>query len=207
VITWLLDELESLDTVVVLVAMFFLAAGEAAFLLDLIVPGEVAMVVGGAVLEQKNGPIVAGMFMAAAGAVAGDSFSFWLGRVLGTKAVAPGRFMHRHFGDSIERARRYFEHRGGPVVSIARFIGALRAAVPFVAATSGMQYGRFLLWDVPAAIAWACLMVGLGAAFGDDIAATIDRLDWWVTLIVAGALVVWFVVHRVRARRRAEHTG
>jgi membrane protein DedA with SNARE-associated domain len=201
VIESLLNELEGLHGAVLLVAMFLLAAGEALFVLDLIVPGEVAMVVGGAVIEGQRGPVAAGMVAAAAGAIVGDSLSFWLGRVLGTRAIAPGTFMQRHFGESIERAQGYFDHRGGPVVSVARFIGALRAVVPFVAATAGMSYRRFLLWDVPAAIVWGCLMVGLGAAYGDDIARTLDRFDWWITLGILAVLLVWLGVRYQRARR------
>jgi hypothetical protein len=43
-------------------------------------------------------------------------------------------------------------------------------------------------------------MVSLGAAFGDDIAETIDRLDWWVTLAIVAAIAGWFVDSWIRAR-------
>jgi membrane-associated protein len=201
VVTSLLERLEDLDVAVLLAAMLFLAAAEAAIVLDLLVPGEVAMVLGGAVLAEQDGPVVLGMLAAALGAAIGDSLSFLFGATVGVRAVERWSWLRRHFGQSIERARRYFDRRGGLVVFVARFIGALRAVVPFVAASSGMRYRRFLLWDLPAAALWGPLMVGLGAAFGDDLAATIDRFDLWLTLAVIGGLAVWVLVRATRHRR------
>ena len=203
----LLERLQDLDVVILLGAMLLLSAGEAALFLDLLVPGEVAMIVGGAVLADQNGPVVAGMACAAVGAVIGDSLSFLLGATVGTRLVERWDFLRRHLGPQIERARKYFERGGGPIVAVARFVGALRAVVPFVAASNGMPYRRFLLWDVPAAIVWGTLMVGLGAAYGDDIARTIDRLDWWMTLAILVAIAGWLLYRRIRNRRTGSRTG
>ena len=191
--------------------MLVLAAGEAALFLDLLVPGEVAMVVGGAVLAGEDGDagrsawIVAGMAAAAIGAVLGDSLSYWLGRTVGTRIIERWDFLQRHLGPQLERARDYFGRGGGPVIAVARFVGPLRAVVPFVAGSSGMDFRRFLQWDVPAAIAWGALMVGLGAAFGEAIARTIDRLDWWLTIIIVVLIVGYFVFRVIwkRTHRKA----
>ncbi len=90
------------------------------------------------------------------------------------------------------------------MVAVARFVGPLRAVVPFVAGSSGMDFRRFLQWDVPAAIAWGALMVGLGAAFGEAIARTIDRLDWWLTIIIVVVIVGYFVFRAIWKRTHRE---
>ncbi|GIU87570.1 MAG: hypothetical protein KatS3mg009_2085 [Acidimicrobiia bacterium] len=84
---------------------------------------------------------------------------------------------------------------------VGRWVGALRAVVPFVAGTGRMRYRRFLAWDVPAAITWGAAVVGLGAAFGDDVVDLIEELDWWATVAVAGAAAAWLAVRAVRSRR------
>ena len=151
----ILDRLQELHPAVLLVVMLVLAAGEAALFLDLLVPGEVAMVVGGAVLAGEDGDagrsawIVGGMAAAAVGAVLGDSLSYWLGRTVGTRIIERWDFLQRHLGPQLERARDYFGRGGGPVIAVARFVGPLRAVVPFVAGSSGMDFRRFLQWDVP----------------------------------------------------------
>jgi membrane-associated protein len=205
----ILDWLQELHPAVLLVIMVVLAAGEAALFLDLLVPGEVAMVVGGAVLANDDpsgriGWVIAGMAAAAIGAVLGDSLSYWLGRTIGTRLIRRWDFLKRHLGPGIERAQHYFERGGGPVVAVARFVGPLRAVVPFVAGSSGMDYRRFLQWDVPAAIVWGTLMVGLGAAFGEAIARTIDRLDWWFTIVIVVVIVGYFVFRTIWKRTHRE---
>jgi membrane-associated protein len=204
-VTSLLDRLSELDGIVLLATMLLFAMGEATFVLDLIVPGEVAMVLGGAVLAEQDTPIVAGMAAAAIGAILGDSLSFLAGATLGTRLVERWSYLQRHAGPSIERAREYFGRRGGIVIVVGRFVGALRAVVPFVAATSGMSYKRFLWFDVPAAIAWGCLTVGLGAAFGRPIARAIDRLDWWTTIALAALIAGWLLFRWWKARRTSRH--
>ncbi len=82
-----LDRLGELDLWLFLLAVFVLSAAESAIMLDLLVPGEVAMVVAGTVAAGSGGPVAATMACAAAGAVVGDSVSFVLGATVGTRAV------------------------------------------------------------------------------------------------------------------------
>lgn len=201
------DRLGDLDLWLFLLAVFVLSAAESAIMLDLLVPGEVAMVVAGTV-AAGGGPVAATMACAAVGAVVGDSVSFLLGATLGTRAVQRWAWTRRRFGPPVERAERYFARRGGVVVFVARWVGALRAVVPFVAGTGRMRYRRFLAWDVPAAITWGATVVGLGAAFGDDVVDVIEELDWWATVAVAGAAAGWLATRMVRSRRaRAAAAG
>lgn len=197
-----IDRLGELDLWLLLLAVFLLSAGESAIMLDLVVPGEVAMVVAGTVVADSGGPVVAAMACAAAGAIVGDSISYALGATVGTRAVDRWSWARRRLGPSVGRARRYFEHRGGVVVFVGRWVGALRAVVPFVAGAGRMGYRRFLAWDVPAAITWGVTIVGLGAAFGDDVVDVIEELDWWATIVVVLLVVAWLGFRL--ARRRAE---
>ena len=135
------------------------------------------MVVGGAVLAGEDGDAGGAHGSSPAwrpprsARCSGTRSSYWLGRTIGTRLIERWDFLQTASrpGDS-SAPSDYFERGGGPVVAVARFVGPLRAVVPFVAGSSGMDFRRFLQWDVPAAIAWGALMVGLGAAFGEAIA-------------------------------------
>ncbi|MBX7190240.1 MAG: DedA family protein, partial [Solirubrobacterales bacterium] len=134
-------------------AWTYLVVGLLAFLetgafVGLIVPGETAMLIGGAVAGQ--GVINVFLLIAIAWLMAflGDSTSFWLGHRLGRE------FILKHgpkFGISAERYEQvedYFEKHGGKTVLMGRFIGLVRALSPFVAGSSGMRYRAFAPYSI-----------------------------------------------------------
>jgi membrane protein DedA with SNARE-associated domain len=84
-------------------------------------------------------------------------------------------------------------------VFLGRWVGALRAVVPFVAGAAHMPYGRFLAWNVAASIGWVTTVVLLGWTLGNTVAATVDRVGAVVSVLVVVAIVLWVVrLRRVR---------
>ena len=196
----LLDGLADLGPGLLHLAIAGLAFAETALFLDLVVPGEVGMVLAGAA-AHRGGIGLPGLIAAGAvGATIGDSCSYALGR-----AVAAGRLPGTHgavdrLRPAMTRAEAFFDRRGGAAVFLGRWVGALRAVVPFVAGTAGMPYRRFLAWNIAASVGWVATVVGLGWALGGAVAATVDRVGTWLS---AGALVavsLWWLRSR-RARR------
>jgi membrane protein DedA with SNARE-associated domain len=183
---------------------FLLVLGESALLLDLFVPGEVGLVLTSAALRAADGSLVAVIAVASAGAVVGDSISYWLGRRFGPDLVNRWRFTRRRLGPPLTRARERFERRGGAAVFAARWVGALRAVVPAVAGAAGMPYPRFVAWALPAAIMWATAVACAGWFLGDAVARTIDQLGWWISLVAVVLLAGWWLVAR---NRRRNETG
>jgi membrane-associated protein len=172
------------------VAVLGVAFGESAVLLDLVVPGEVGMVVGGAAAKRTRVSPWLLVAVGSLGSVAGDSFSYLVGRRWGMSLVRRWDWVRRRLEPRFERAHRYFLLRGGQAVFAARWVGALRAVVPAVAGTSGMPYRRFLRWDAVAAALWVTTMVWLGVLLGDDIARVVDRIGTAVSLVVVGSIVL-----------------
>lgn len=200
---------ELIDTVgrvggpALVVLALLLAFAEGALLLDLLVPGEVGLVVAGAAAAESGVPLWTIIAAAAIGSVAGDSVGYWLGRRFGDRAVNRWRWSRRRLAPRLERARRHFERRGGASVAFARWVGALRAVVPVVAGAAAMGYRRFVAWDVPSAIAWAATVSSLGYILGDDIASTVDRVGTAASVAVVAAVIAVLVFRRYRRSRRA----
>jgi membrane protein DedA with SNARE-associated domain len=180
---------------------FGLGFGEAAIGLDLLVPGEVGMVLVGAVAAAGNTSLPLMVAAGAVGAAAGDSVGYWLGRCYGLRLVERWGWTRRNLGPSTERAREHFARRGGATVFVARFVGALRAVVPVVAGTSRMPYGRFLAWDLPAAVLWASAVVSLGYFVGSEIAIVVDRVGFVISVAVVLAIAAVLLFARHRSRR------
>lgn len=197
----LLDALGRLTATVLYFAAFGLAFGEAAFLLDLVIPGEVGLVIVGAAGHQREASLPLLCALGALGAFAGDSFSWYLGRRFGVRLVDRWDWTRRLVRPRLDSAQVVLGARGGVAIFAARWIGALRALVPLVAGAAGVRYRTLLLWDLPAAVGWASAMVMLGWFLGDHVAEVVDRLGGYVSIAVIAGLVVWYLVHR---RRRGQ---
>ena len=197
----LIERIGELPAPLFLLVVALLAYSETVLFLDLLVPGEVGMVLAGAAAVEAGIPLAAAIAAGVVGAVLGDSTSYWLGRTIGPGIVHRFRWTRRRVEPEMERARRYFERSGGLAILGGRFVGALRAVVPFIAGAGQMAYGRFLAWNVVASVAWVGLVITLGHQFGDDIAAGVDRVGVVVSVVAVIAIVaVW----RLRTARRSK---
>lgn len=195
----LLDRLAELELGWMALLAFFLPFGETVALLDFLVPGEVGMILIGAAADTPTR--IAVVFAAGAlGAFCGDSVSWYIGNRWGVALLSRFPRVWARMEPELERATAHFDRHGGKTVFGARFVGALRAVAPLAAGTSGMPYRRFAPWNAAASVIWVGLMVGLGAAFGDDIADFVDRFS----LIVSVAVVVILILLFTRSRR-SEH--
>ena len=94
--TWLTDTILRLAGPLVLVVVFALPALEASTLLGIVVPGELALVLGGVLAHQGRVPLGAAVVAGAAGAVVGDTVGYAIGRSVGERLLAhlPRRLRH-----------------------------------------------------------------------------------------------------------------
>lgn len=169
-------------------AWTYLVVGMLAFLetgafVGLLVPGETAMLIGGAVAGQGVINVFLLIGIAWVMAFLGDSTSFYLGHRLGRG------FILRHGSrvgisrERYEQVEEYFDKHGGKTVLIGRFIGLVRALAPFVAGSSGMKYRAF----APYSILGAGLQITLHVLAGYFFARSIDAAAEYVGL---AALVI-----------------
>ncbi|MGO8690684.1 MAG: DedA family protein [Thermoguttaceae bacterium] len=132
----------------------------------------------------------------AAAAIVGDNVNYWIGRYIGPRAFSGEvRFLKR---EHLDRTHRFFEKYGGKTIILARFVPIVRTFAPFVAGVGAMNYGRFLLYDVPGGMAWVSIFVVGGYLLGS--------IPWFkdnfimVVLAIIIISVLPMVVELVRAR-------
>ena len=147
-----------------------LAFLETAALLGLLVPGELAVLAGGAMAATGAIDLTVLMAVVWTAAVAGDLTGFATGRRLAR--ARSGRRLLAARPRAVSRVRRLIDRRGWLVVVAGRFAGAVRPLVPPVAGSAGMPLRRFVLADVVGAGLWAAACCLAGNAFG----ANLDRL-------------------------------
>ena len=184
-----------------LLLVFTLVFAESAILLDLIVPGDVGLVVAGAAAAENGTPLAGVVAAAALGAVAGDSFGYVLGRRFGEGLVDRWAWTRKRLAPTLDRCRDQYQRWGAWSVAVARWVGALRAVVPIVAGTAGLAVHRFLLADVPSAILWATAVATVGFMWGDDIAQFVDQIGLAISIVAV--LVIAALVWRARRRQPA----
>lgn len=190
--------------VLVLVA-FVLAFAETGLFTDLLVPGEIGMVLLGATVSRAELPIVLVIVAASIGATLGDSVGWFVGARVGRRLTDEVPFLRRHLHEPLERADAYFAERGAAVVFWGRFVGALRGVVSFVAGTAGMPYRRFLPWNALASVCWCTLVITAGYLFGRNVDAVMSDAGLAVTIGVVVGAAFWLL--RRRRRTRADHGG
>ena len=145
----------------------YLLVGGLAFLetgafIGLVAPGETAVIAGGVFAGQGNLELFVLLGLVWAACVAGDSFSFWLGRRLGRGFLVEHGPRVKITEERLRKVERFFERRGGVTILVGRFIGVVRALAPFVAGASKMSFARFLPYDVVGSGLWATTFVLLG---------------------------------------------
>ena len=148
-----------------LIMVVFAAAETTAFLSFVIPSTAVLMAVGAMVATGAVSfwPLWAG---AAAGAVIGSTFSYWLGLRYG-QTVLQMRPLSSH-PELVEKAGAAFAKYGLSTIFIGHFLTFLRPVVFLMAGMSRMRFGTFMLWNLLGCIAWAYLIPKLGQ-FGGDI--------------------------------------
>lgn len=184
----------------VVAALVFL---EAAAFIGLVVPGETALLVSGALAAHGGVSIWILLVLAALGAVLGDSVGYWLGRRYG------GRMQSTRLGRWVGaerwgRADAFVARRGPVAVVVGRWVGILRALVPPAAGMARMPYRRFLWANVLGGVGWVAGVLALGFLAGGSVSeassllGTVSR----VTVTATVLFVVIVAMRTVRARRR-----
>lgn len=148
--------------------VFAAAVLEASVFLGLVVPGETIVIASGFLAWQGLFDVKDVILVAALGAIIGDSIGYELGRHFGR----PWLLSHgRWIGLTPRRVRRvdaFFARHGGKAVLLGRFVAVVRSVAPFIAGSSRMPYGPFLLYNAAGAIVWAPSAVLIGYALGES---------------------------------------
>ncbi|MEU7839973.1 VTT domain-containing protein [Micromonospora sp. NPDC049114] len=195
-----LNVLVALPPVLVLVLAFLLPALEASTFLGLVVPGEVAVLVGGVVAHSGRLPLWAVVVVALAGAVLGDQVGFLVGRRYGRRLLnrAPRRFVR---SGEVRRAFDLIRRRGAAAVVFGRWAAALRALVPGLAGMSGIPRRTFTVANVAGGALWAAAVAVLGYLAGASYGLLERRLGLGGEVLLA--VVALVIVARIWGGRRA----
>jgi undecaprenyl-diphosphatase len=193
----LLRELTRVPPWVLLLVVFALPALEASTLLGVVIPAEIAVLLGGVFAHEGRVPLLAVMAVAALGAVLGDSIGYAVGTKLGPRLFSRSSGVTRQ---RLDRAQAFVQRYGGPAVLLGRWVALLRALVPSVAGASRLPYRRFAAYNVVGGTLWAVAVAGIGFAAGAAYPRAERYLGWSGVLIATLFVILALIIRRRHSR-------
>ena len=165
------------------------------------IPGETALITGAVLAQQGHLSLTAVISAAVGAAVAGATTGYMLGRWRGRQIFEV--VLGRRATKMIDRSEEFFDKHGGKAVFFARFVPILRATVGWIAGIGGMNWWRFMMWNVIGGAAWG---IGIGlAAFYAGKAAVEAAQRYGAIGIGSVAVILLLVIGGTHLwRRRVE---
>jgi membrane-associated protein len=192
-----LDDLVRWGGYVILAAIVFTETG---LLIGFFLPGDSLLITAGLVAATGALNIWLLDLLLSVAAIAGDSVGYAIGKRLGPALFTKEKsllFNPKH----IERTRRFYERHGAKTIVIARFVPIVRTFAPVVAGVGGMEYRRFLTYNIVGGVGWVVSMTWAGYLLGHAI-PDINRHIHIVVVVVIVLSLIPIAVEVLRERRR-----
>jgi len=194
-----LEELIRWGGYAVLAAIVFAETG---LLIGFFLPGDSLLMVAGLLAARGHLDIALLILLLCVAAIAGDTVGYWFGKKTGATLFArpESRLFKR---EHLLKTQAFYEAHGGKTIVLARFIPLLRTFAPIVAGVAGMEYRRFVAYNIFGGIGWVVSMTLVGYGLGSRFSP--EQLDRYLHLIVGAIIFLSIlppIVHAARERRR-----
>jgi len=155
-------------------------------------PGETLTLIGGflAGSDELNYWLVLGD--AITGAVIGGICGYWIGRLGGWSLLVKAGKIFRISEERLVSIKDQFSENAGKTVFFGRFFALLRIFASPLAGIAEMPFGKFLVYNLAGASAWASVMVTLAFFAGKIV--SLEQLVAWVSKFAILALLILILV-------------
>ena len=166
-------------------------------------PGETITVVGGFLAGSGELNYWILLVSAIGGAVLGDNFGYWIGKIGGWQFLLRiGKFF-RIQEVQLKEARNQFSKNAPRAVFFGRFVALLRIFAGPMAGIAQMPYPQFLLCNFSGAALWASIMVTVSFFLGRLV--PLHELVRWIAkfgFIALLLVIAWIVISfRLESRK------
>lgn len=170
---------------------FFVAMGEALFLVGLFFPSTVVLVGAGTLIGLGNLEFWPIFIWTTAGAIAGDAISYWVGYCF--KDQLRRNWPLNKYPQMVQRGEDFFARHGGKSIFIGRFVPGVKSVVPGIAGMADMNFARFSFFNVMSAFAWAAVHLVPGVMAGSALSA-LGEIDTRMSIILGALCLAIFIV-------------
>lgn len=141
--------------------------------------------------------------VAAAGAIIGDTISYWLGRKYGYDLVLKYGKKFRFNEAKFERTRELVQEHFGKTLIIGRFNSFTRAFTPFISGVSKINFTKFIFYDAIGCLSWSAISVFTGYLLALGYSTTSEYLGDAVFLlgILSLAILSFYLYKKFKQRK------
>ncbi|VAX02150.1 hypothetical protein MNBD_GAMMA22-417 [hydrothermal vent metagenome] len=171
--------------------IFFIALIESLALVGILVPGIVLMLLIGAYLATSQFSFFYAVILAFAGAIAGDSISYYLGYHYKNKLIT--LWPISRYPEAFQKGINFFKRHGYKSIILGRFIGPLRPIVPAIAGMFQMPRAQFFISNVFSASIWAPVVLLPGFVIGLSLEYASDIAGRLIILVIVTGTLLWVI--------------
>jgi membrane-associated protein len=179
-----------------------LVFGETAVFVGFVLPGEIAVVLGGVLASRGHLSLPLLIAIVVVAAIAGPFVGYEIGRRMGDRLFA-ARVLRRVQG-GVDKAKIVLQQRGGAAVLAGRFVAILRALIPAAAGAAQVRYRTFTLYNIVGGLIWGAGYCLLGYLAGSAYAVVERRVGTGLAIVIAAVIVIAVAVWAIR-RHRTSH--
>ncbi len=176
-------DVETLVRVGGLAAIAVIVFAETGLFVGFFLPGDSLLVTAGIFAASGALNIWTLNIVVSLAAIIGDTVGYTIGARTGPKIFTreDSLFFHRKH---LLRAKEFYEKYGGFTIFIARFVPIVRTFAPVVAGVGGMQYRRFVAYNVCGGIFWVMTTTLAGYFLGMMIPNIQERIHVVIVIVI-----------------------
>ncbi len=176
-----------------------LVFGETAVFVGFVLPGEIAVVLGGVLASRGHVSLPVLILIVVVAAVAGPFIGYEIGRRMGDRLLQ-AKGLARVRGGA-ERTRSILSRRGGAAVFLGRFIAIARAVMPAAAGAASVRYATFAFYNVLGGLLWGVGYCLLGYLAGSAYVVVERRVGTGLAIVIGLVVIVGVATWLIRRHR------
>lgn len=155
--------------------LLFIIFAETGILIGFFLPGDPILFIAGMIVSNMSispseqvPTLLYWIVLVSLAAILGNFVGYWCGKVFGKRIMSmeDSWFFKKSY---IFKAQEFYEKRGGGAIVLARFLPIVRTFAPIVAGVVGMEFRKFVLYNVIGAVVWSGSLVTLGYLLGENV--------------------------------------
>ncbi len=188
---WLWDllhriyDVEALVRVGGLMALIAIVFVETGLFVGFFLPGDSLLVTAGLFAASGRLNLWSLFLFVSLAAIIGDTVGYTIGAKTGPRLFTRDDSLLFHKKHLIT-TKEFYDRYGGVTIIIARFMPIVRTFAPVVAGVGGMEYRRFVFYNVMGGIGWVVSMTSLGYFLGKSV----PNIDQHIHLVIAIVIFV-----------------
>ncbi|TSC76091.1 MAG: DedA family protein [Parcubacteria group bacterium Gr01-1014_33] len=190
-----------LDSIAAIYGVLFLfLAGSGA---GLPVPEEVTLFVGGYLAHTGATHLFSTIYVSTLGLLAADVIGYHIGKYAGDWVYHTVLKHSPYLVSLIAKAQKQFEKHGEKMVIYTRPLMGIRGAVPIFAGHFGLNFKRFMMYDILVSVPWAILLISISYYLGTgiDLITETREIKHIMYAVIALALISYSGIQFIKKQR------